>query len=96
MNEVRIGIVGIGNMGSVHAKNIVDGKIQGLKLTAVCDIDAHKRTWAKENLGEEIALFTDYKEMIKSGYIDATGLKISRLSRNTELSIYFMLPYIMH
>ena len=71
MNEVRIGIVGIGNMGSVHAKNIVDGKIQGLKLTAVCDIDAHKRTWAKENLGEEIALFTDYKEMIKSGYIDA-------------------------
>lgn len=71
MNEVRIGIVGIGNMGSVHAKNIVDGKIQGLKLTAVCDIDVHKRVWAKENLGKEIALFTDYKEMIKSGCIDA-------------------------
>ena len=38
MQNVKIGIVGIGNMGSVHAKNIFDGQINHLELGAVCDI----------------------------------------------------------
>ena len=35
---VKIGIVGIGNMGSAHAKSILAGNIQGMELAAVCDI----------------------------------------------------------
>jgi predicted dehydrogenase len=37
MEAVRLGIIGIGSMGSVHAQNITDGKIPRCQLTAVCD-----------------------------------------------------------
>ncbi|HXQ01870.1 MAG TPA: Gfo/Idh/MocA family oxidoreductase, partial [Candidatus Udaeobacter sp.] len=42
MEPVRLGIVGIGAMGSVHAQNIVDGKVPRCKLTAVCDPKAER------------------------------------------------------
>jgi predicted dehydrogenase len=37
METVRLGIIGIGSMGSVHAQNVVEGKIPRCQLTAVCD-----------------------------------------------------------
>ena len=37
MDKVRIGIIGIGNMGSAHAKYISAGEIPNAELTAVCD-----------------------------------------------------------
>jgi predicted dehydrogenase len=37
MEAVRLGIIGVGSMGSVHAQNIMDGKIPRCELTAVCD-----------------------------------------------------------
>ena len=39
---VRIGIVGVGNMGSFHANSILGGAIPRAKLTAVCDINPAK------------------------------------------------------
>ena len=50
MNTVRYGIIGIGNMGTTHAKNLFEGKIENAKLSAICDISADRRTWANENL----------------------------------------------
>lgn len=47
---VKVGIVGIGNMGSAHAKSIFSGNIKGMELAAVCDIAESKRLWADENL----------------------------------------------
>ncbi len=40
MNPIRLGIVGLGNMGAVHAATVLAGKVPGLELTAVCDRDA--------------------------------------------------------
>ena len=37
MDQVRIGIIGIGNMGTSHSKNITEGKIPGMVLAAVAD-----------------------------------------------------------
>ena len=37
METVNLGIVGIGNIGSIHAQSIIDGKIPRCKLTALCD-----------------------------------------------------------
>jgi len=37
MEQVRLGIVGIGAMGSLHAQNIMEDKVPRCKLTAVCD-----------------------------------------------------------
>src|SRR5258708_12385653 len=37
METVRLGIIGIGSMGSIHAQNVMEGKIPRCELTAVCD-----------------------------------------------------------
>jgi predicted dehydrogenase len=37
MDKIRIGIVGIGTMGSLHVQNILDGKVRRCELTAICD-----------------------------------------------------------
>ena len=63
---VRVGIIGIGNMGSSHAKNIVDGKVPGMQLVSVCDIDPERIKWAKENLGGEIKYFDNSEEFYKN------------------------------
>ena len=71
MNEVRIGIIGIGGMGSNHAKMILSGQVPRLRLTAVADVSQSRLDWAKENLPEEIALFSDGRALIDSGKCDA-------------------------
>ena len=63
---VRVGIIGIGNMGSSHAKNIVAGKVPGMQLVSVCDIDPERIKWAKENLGGEIKYFDNSDEFYKN------------------------------
>ncbi len=69
MSELNVGIIGIGNMGSAHSKNILAGKVEGMRLAAVCDISPAKLDWAKENL-PDVPRFSDAHEMIKSGLID--------------------------
>ncbi len=69
MSELNVGIIGIGNMGSAHSKNILEGKVEGMRLAAVCDVSPAKLDWAKENL-PGVPLFADAQEMIKSGLID--------------------------
>ncbi len=71
MEQVRFGIIGIGNMGAVHATYLNAGEIDGAVLSAVCDLKENRRNWAKENLSDSVAIFTDYKEMIASGLCDA-------------------------
>ena len=35
MDQVRIGIIGIGNMGTSNSKNITEGKNPGMVISAV-------------------------------------------------------------
>jgi predicted dehydrogenase len=42
MQTVKLGIVGVGTMGAIHAQSILDGNIPGCKLTAVCDLEAER------------------------------------------------------
>jgi len=71
MERVRLGIIGIGNMGSGHSKNILDGKIPEIELTAVADIKESRREWAKENLPETVQIFDDAYALMDSGCCDA-------------------------
>lgn len=70
MNNVRMGIIGYGNMGSSHATNIYEGKIKGMTLAAICDNAPEKIESATKN-HTNVEFFADYKEMIDSGVIDA-------------------------
>ena len=38
MNKVRLGILGMGNMGSCHLENILCGRCPEITVTAVCDL----------------------------------------------------------
>jgi predicted dehydrogenase len=71
MKKVRLGIIGIGNMGSSHSVNLVEGKVTDMELAAVCDIKETRRQWCKDNLPKEIEVFEDASDMMKSGRIDA-------------------------
>jgi len=75
MNIVRVGIVGIGNIGSVHAINIYNNKIKGLKLTAVCDIDDNRVQWANEQF-KDVSVYKKYEEMLASSKIDAVIIAV--------------------
>lgn len=70
MNKVRIGIVGIGKMGSLHAMKLKFGLIKNATLGAVCDINPERIEWAQNKL-KGIKTYTDYNEMFDSGLIDA-------------------------
>ena len=71
MNTVRLGIIGIGNMGTSHCKKILAGDCPDFTLTAICDKNPARIDWAKENFGQEITYFANAEEMLNSGLIDA-------------------------
>ena len=58
-NVVKIGIIGIGNMGTVHAQHIARGDISGMKLVAVADRKETRRDWAVEELPQKISVYED-------------------------------------
>ena len=72
MEKVRFGIIGVGNIGTAHAKKFAAGMIENGVLTAVCDLLPERvaKAQAREGL-EGVAGFTDYKEMLTSGLCDA-------------------------
>ena len=70
MDTVRVGIIGVGNMGSAHARSIAGGLVDGMTLAAIADIKASRREWAKETF-PGIAVFDDAIAMMDSGLVDA-------------------------
>ena len=71
MEEVRLGIIGIGGMGTNHANSILKGDIPGLRLTAVADVSEQRLEYAEEHFPGDISIFPDGKELIRSGKCDA-------------------------
>lgn len=71
MDKVRIGIIGIGNMGTSHAKSLFKGEIPGGELTAVCDINPERLQWVRTHLGETVKLYDKPEALLASGEIDA-------------------------
>ena len=76
MDNVRIGIVGIGNIGSFHATYLSQGRIAGATLAAVCDLRAERLAWARATLGEGFAVFGDYGAMLAAGGLDAVLIAV--------------------
>lgn len=72
MEKIKLGIIGIGNMGSNHAKNIKDQRCPEIEITAIADINPERLEWAKEQkYGENITYFDDAIKMLDSGLIDS-------------------------
>lgn len=74
MNKIKLGIIGLGNMGSGHLTNVMDGKCPSVQVTAVCDINPEKLEIAKDCSG--IQLFTDTNQMLDSGLVDSVLIAV--------------------
>lgn len=73
--QVRIGIIGFGNMGQAHAKYIAAGEIKNGALAAVCDIDEQRLQEAKEAYpGAE--RFSDAQQLFSSKLTDAVIIAV--------------------
>jgi predicted dehydrogenase len=71
MNKVRIGIIGIGNMGSAHAQSLAKGEVAGAELIAVCDTRPERLNWAAETLGDKVQLFENPEALFGTKTVDA-------------------------
>lgn len=81
MDKVRVGVIGIGNMGSGHVRMIRDHECgDDLVLTAVADINPQRLEWAKTQVGEEVTLFDNATALMESGLVDAVTIAVPHYS----------------
>lgn len=66
ISQVKIGIIGVGVIGSFHVENVK--QIGKCKLTAICDIDP-KALERQKNTGAE--LFSDSRDFFRKAKVDA-------------------------
>lgn len=69
MEKIRLGILGMGNMGSGHFQNVLDGKCPSVTVSAVCDINPEKLKIPAEKGCPHC--FTNADEMLDSALVDA-------------------------
>lgn len=75
MAKIRVGVIGVGNIGTMHATNIFQNKIEGMTLTAVCDV----RQSRLDFFGDEfpgVLCYIDYHSMFESGNVDAVVIAV--------------------
>lgn len=94
MEKVRMGIIGIGNMGSGHVRSFLEGEIgEDVTLTAVADLRESRRRWAGEYFEEMqtqgIKIFEDDRALIRSGMCDAVMVEIPHYE-HPEVSVRAM------
>lgn len=68
MNEIRLGIIGVGNIGRHHANYLLEGKVRRARLAALCSVVPEELAPYR---GRVQHLFEDSDAMLKSGEVDA-------------------------
>lgn len=68
--KVKLGIIGIGNMGLSHIRNYESGAMPECEITCVADIDPTRFANAKEKL-PDVVCFNSATELINSGLCEA-------------------------
>ncbi len=71
MDEVRIGIIGVGGMGTSHAGYISRGQVANARLAAVADINPERlKRYSAGEFGDDVATFDSAEALIDSGKVD--------------------------
>jgi predicted dehydrogenase len=78
MNPVRLGIIGMGNMGAVHARHVLEGKVARVRLAAVCDQRPEKLA-----AFAPARTFTDVPALLTSGEVDAVLIATPHFDHTT-------------
>jgi predicted dehydrogenase len=78
MEKVRLGIIGMGNIGKYHSDYLLNKKVGRSELMAVCD----PNTAALERF-KPLKIFGDGEELIKSGEVDAVIIATPHFQHTT-------------
>ena len=70
MEKVRLGIIGVGGMGTAHLQTVGAGQVAGLTVTAVADTDP-ARLAAAQKVCPGLACFDSAAALLDSGRVDA-------------------------
>ena len=85
MEKIKLGIIGVGNMGTTHLKNVLGGKCPEVDVTAVADVDPARIEMAKKIYGEfkeknptlpELFYFDDAVALMESGKVDSVVVAV--------------------
>jgi predicted dehydrogenase len=78
MNSVRLGLIGAGGMGRNHARNILEGKVPGLTLTAIADPGVRA-----DEVGPNLRHFPSAEALLASGEVDAVLIATPHYAHTT-------------
>ena len=71
MQKIKMGILGVGNMGGEHLKSLLNGSVPEIEATAVADINPARLKWARELAGENLPCFDSAEAMLEGARLDA-------------------------
>lgn len=68
---VQLGVIGAGNMGTVHINSIISGEVKNCILAAVCETNRDRISDLQKTLPPSVIFYDDYHKMMSSGGVDA-------------------------
>jgi len=80
MNDVRFGVIGMGNIGKFHAQYLLDKQVDNAVLTAVCSSSPSK---IESYRSQGIRVFSDAAQLFSSGEIDAVLIATPHFQHTT-------------
>ena len=76
MEKIRLGILGVGNQGSMYAKKILGGECPEFELVSIADKNPARLEWIKENFTDKLNFYASLDEMLDSNTIDACLVEV--------------------
>jgi len=81
VKTVKLGIIGVGSMGTTHSNAFWNDTIKRCELVAICDIDPERLKTFDEH--KEVEQFSDANDLINSGKVDAVLIATPHYSHTT-------------
>ena len=82
MDQVRLGIIGAGNIGSAHIQNLKASLCPEVTLTAVADRRESRREWARQAV-PQAQIFNEGEDLITAGVCDAVLIAVPHYQHPT-------------
>lgn len=70
MDKVKIGIVGLGNMGTIHARYLIKGEVPNAELVAMADVRPERLKELSDEFGGRVQCFESIEALYTSGLVD--------------------------
>lgn len=70
VDKVRVGIIGLGNMGIKYAKAISNGEVKGAVLAAICIRNSERFEWVKQTFGDKVQLYSNEEDFFEQADMD--------------------------